>query len=91
MISVLPNVPVSVRVRLPCRWPATRQWRHPSHSLGPPGIARAGKSRVELAPDHRLDEIANPIAQAGLDRIKPVVEEINRRLGLRLNGHRASW
>ena len=47
---------------------------------GPPCIARPGKSFVELGPDHRLDEIADPIAQAGFDRVKPVVEKISRRL-----------
>jgi hypothetical protein len=30
-----------------------------------------------------LDEFANPIAQASLDRIKPVVEKVSRGLGLR--------
>jgi len=52
----------------------------PSTRVGPPCIARAGESSVELGPDHRLDEIADPIAQASFDWVKPVVEEINRRL-----------
>ena len=41
---------------------------------------------IELGPEHRLDEIADPIAQTGLDRIEPVIEEINRRLGIGMNG-----
>ena len=51
-----------------------------------PGIARTGKSCIQLGPEHRLNEIADPIPQAGLDRIKPVVKQINRRIGLWLNG-----
>jgi hypothetical protein len=31
-----------------------------------------------------LDELAHPIAQAGFNRIKPIVEKMDRRLGLRL-------
>src|SRR6202035_3167366 len=56
------------------------------------GIARARQCRLELSLDHRLDElahpIAHPIAQADFDRIKPIVEKMDRRLGLRLQGCR---
>src|SRR5580704_2351567 len=52
------------------------------------GIARARQCRLELSLDHRLDELAHPIAQADFDRIKPIVEKMHRRLGLRLQGCR---
>src|SRR6267142_4889421 len=52
------------------------------------GVARARQCRLELGLDHRLDELAHPIAQAGFDRIKPIVEKMGRRLGCRLQGHR---
>jgi hypothetical protein len=32
-------------------------------------------ARLELVLDDRLDELAHPVAQAGLDRIKPVIEK----------------
>ena len=47
-----------------------------------------GASRLGVVTDHPLDELAHPIAQAGFDRIKPIVEKMNRRLGLRLQGCR---
>src|ERR1700745_385299 len=52
------------------------------------GVAGARQCRVELGLDHRLDELAHPIAQADFDRIKPIVEKMDRRLGLRLQGCR---
>jgi hypothetical protein len=48
------------------------------------GVAGARQCRLELDLDHRLDELAHPIAQADFDRIKPIVEKMDRRLGLRL-------
>src|SRR5215470_3733077 len=50
------------------------------------GVAGARQCRLELGLDHRLDELAHPIAQADFDRIKPIVEKMDRRLGLRLQG-----
>src|SRR4029077_11341893 len=44
----------------------------------------SGKHGVELAADHLFDELADPSAHLGLDRIKPVVEKINSHLGCRL-------
>src|SRR5882757_1913281 len=52
------------------------------------GVARARQCRLELGLDHRLDELTHPIAQAGFDRIKPIVEKMDRRLGLRLQRRR---
>ena len=49
-------------------------------SLWPAAIARARKHRLELGFDHGLDEAANLVAQSGFNRIKPVVEEVDRRL-----------
>ena len=48
-------------------------------------IARPRYRRLEFGLDHRFDEVANPSAYAGFDRIKPVVEKmhIRCRLGLR--------
>jgi hypothetical protein len=51
-------------------------------------VARPRQRNVQLALDHGMDEFANPIAQATFDRIKPVVEKINSRLGCRLRGIR---
>src|SRR6516162_9014985 len=52
------------------------------------GITRARQRRLELALDHCLDELAHPIAQPGFNRIKPIVENMDRRLGFRLQSHR---
>src|SRR5580700_7627560 len=52
------------------------------------GVAGARQYRLELGLNHRLDELAHPIAQADFDRIKPIVEKMDRRLGLRLQGCR---
>src|SRR5436190_20672131 len=51
-------------------------------------IPRAQQRRVEFAFDHSLDELSHPIADASLDRIKPIVEKINGRLGFRLRKRR---
>src|SRR3984893_7732272 len=45
------------------------------------GVAGARQYRLELSLDHRLDELAHPIAQADFDRIKPIIEKMDRRLG----------
>src|SRR6516162_9087837 len=57
-------------------------------SLWPAAIARARKHRLELALDHRLDEAANLVAQSGFNRIKPVVDQADRRLGFQLRYRR---
>src|ERR1700674_1025838 len=56
--------------------------------LGATGVARARQCRLELGLDHRLDKLAHSIAQADFDRIKPIVEKMDRHLGLRLQGYR---
>src|SRR5207237_6720973 len=56
--------------------------------FGAASLARARERRLELALDHCLDELAHPVAQAGWDRIKPIVEKIDRRLGCRLQDRR---
>ena len=43
-------------------------------------VARADERRIELALDHRLNELAHSIPQTGFDRIKPVIEKMLRRL-----------
>jgi hypothetical protein len=43
-------------------------------------VARADERRLELALDHCLNELAHPIPQTGFDRIKPVIEKMDRRL-----------
>jgi hypothetical protein len=35
-----------------------------------------------------LDELAHPVAQAGFDRIKPIIEKIDCRFGFRLQSQR---
>ena len=47
-------------------------------------VVRASERRLELALDHRLDEFAHPVRQPGFDRINPIVEKMDRRLGFRL-------
>jgi hypothetical protein len=37
----------------------------------------SGTGSVELALDHRMDEVTHPIAKAGFDWIKPVVEKVD--------------
>ncbi len=44
------------------------------------GVARTRQNHVELTLDYRLQKVANPIAQADFDRIKPVVEKIGSRM-----------
>jgi hypothetical protein len=64
----LPKVPVSVRVRLPCRWPL-------------PPVARPRQHLVELAANHLFDEAANLFAQLLFDRIKPILEKMRGNIG----------
>jgi hypothetical protein len=51
-------------------------------------VARPRQRNVQLTLNHGMDEFANPIAQPTFDRIEPVVEKINSRLGCRLRGIR---
>jgi hypothetical protein len=66
--------------------PVTRYTARPSRILvwgcRTTAVARAAERSLKLGFDHRLDELANPIAQTGLDRVEPVVEKGNRRLRL---------
>ena len=59
--------------------------------LRQPPIARACQHHIELAVDQLFDELADPFADGGLDRIKPVVEQMDGRLGFRLRRNQASW
>ncbi len=51
-------------------------------------IARSRQHRIELLFHHRLDEIAHPAADAGFDRVKPVVEKLGGRLRCSCRGIR---
>lgn len=51
-------------------------------------VARANQRRLELTLDHRLDEFAHPVTQLGFDRIKPIIEKMDGRLGSRLRRRR---
>jgi hypothetical protein len=51
---------------------------------GRPAPAKQCRSPARGANCPGSDEFANPIAQASLDRIKPVVEKVSRSLGLGL-------
>ena len=42
--------------------------------LWQPAVAPAQQRRIELALDHGLDELADPLANASLNRIEPIVE-----------------
>src|SRR5262249_51547415 len=46
-------------------------------------IPRASERRIELTPDKFFDELTHPFAHTALDRIKPVVEKVGRRLSCR--------
>jgi hypothetical protein len=63
---------------------ADRLLRFAARRLRMASIARPRQRHVELALDHRMDKFANSIAQTTFDRIKPVVEKMNRRLACRL-------
>ena len=51
-------------------------------------VARASQCRVELALNHRLDEITYPLTQPDFDRVKPIVEKIDCRRRFRLQDRR---
>ena len=51
-------------------------------------VAWASERPLELALDHRLDELTHPLTQPGFDWIKPIVEKMDRRFGFRLQGRR---
>ena len=51
-------------------------------------VARASQRRLELALNHRLDELTHPLTQPDFDRVKPIVEKMDRRLRFRLQGRR---
>src|ERR1700756_5436473 len=51
-------------------------------------VARASQRRLELALNHRLDELTDPLTQPDFDRVKPIVEKMNRRLRFRLQSRR---
>jgi hypothetical protein len=57
-----------------------------SAETGVPPLTNAveGRPEASLALDHRLDELTHPVAQTGFNRIKPIVEKMDRRLGVRL-------
>jgi hypothetical protein len=42
-------------------------------------VAWPGQRHVEFTFDHGMDELANPLAHPGLNRIEPIVEKINSR------------
>jgi len=71
-ISTRPKVPISDRERWPWRWPgylspitilAIRRWAA--------AVAQASQRRLELALNHRLDELTHPLRQPYFDRVKP--------------------
>src|SRR5215475_3882743 len=51
-------------------------------------VARASQRRLELALNHRLDELTDPLTQPDFDRVKPIVEKMNRRIRFRLQSRR---
>src|SRR6266536_4210996 len=50
----------------------------------PAAVTRPRQQNVELAFEHGMEEVANPIAKASFDRVEPVVEKMYRRLGFGL-------
>ena len=61
-----------------------RALRFTARRLRTASIARPRQRHVELALHRGMDEFANAIAQASFDRIKPVVEKMDSRVGLGL-------
>jgi hypothetical protein len=51
-------------------------------------VARTSQRRLELALNHRLDELTDPLTQPNFDRVKPIVEKMDRRLRFRLQRRR---
>jgi hypothetical protein len=47
-------------------------------------ISRAAKGGIQFCFNDLLDKTSNPFAQAGLDRIEPVVKEVNSPITVRL-------
>ena len=47
-------------------------------------VARASQRYLQLALNHRLDELTHPLTQPDFDRVKPIVEKMDRRLCFRL-------
>jgi hypothetical protein len=48
-------------------------------------VVRASQRRLELALNHRLDELTYPLTQSEFDRVKPIVENMDLcRLRFRL-------
>lgn len=72
-ISIGPNVPVSDRVRLPCRWSVTLALPSLVANLASP-IARARQRHFDLLADQLFNEFPSPSAPLGHDRVKPIVE-----------------
>src|SRR5215471_7897206 len=55
---------------------------------GAGAVARASQRRFELTFNHRLDELTDPLTQPDFDRVKPIVEKMDRRLRFRLQDRR---
>jgi hypothetical protein len=53
-----------------------------------PAIARARQNRIKFAANHLFDQPANPVADPGFDRIKPIVEKMGVTFGRRLRNLR---
>src|SRR6516164_8640606 len=51
-------------------------------------VARASQRYLQLALNHRLDELTHPLTQPDFDRVKPIVEKMDRRLCFRLQDRR---
>ena len=88
-ISTRPKVPISDRERWPWRWPgylspitilAIRRWAA--------AVARTSQRRLEPAFNHRLEELTYPLTKPDFDRLKPIVEKMDRRLRFPLQSRR---
>src|SRR6516225_5822578 len=51
-------------------------------------VARASQRYLQLALNHRLDELTHTLTQPDFDRVKPIVEKMDRRLCFRLQDRR---
>jgi hypothetical protein len=53
-----------------------------------PAVTRARQYSIELFANHLLNELADSLANAGFDRIKPIVQKCGRSCSGRLRSYR---
>jgi hypothetical protein len=62
--------------------------RHFGHPPSGGGRSVGEPHRLKLALNHRRNELTYPLTQPDFDRVKPIFENMDRRLRFRLQGRR---